>query len=114
MKTSLFVIAFSLLSLSFANAQSRDLSASEIAKQVVTNKLLHSAARTEIKIALKGEKGSLGKMECKKFAGTLACSIEVLIHDDVSTPEAEETVYGIEALIKNEKVISAQWRLIAG
>lgn len=85
-----------------------------IARAVVEKKLVDIGARKTIAMALETGKAGLGKMECDRGLGSDYCFFDVFIKDDETTKEAEETLYRLDVRLREGKVVSATWNLIAG
>lgn len=118
MKT-LMIIAATALMFSTAHASSVTEYAAEvgvqaIARDVVQKRLVPAAARATLRLALETGRATLGKMQCDRALGTDVCVMDVMVLDDQTTAEAEETLYRLEVHVIQGSVHSARWELIAG
>lgn len=117
----LMMIVLTALSTSTVQAHDQELTtySSEvgvqaIARAVVDKNLVDEEARETLLLALETGRATLGKMECDRATGKDICAIEVMILDDETTEEAEETLYRLDVHVYQGTATSAVWTLIAG
>lgn len=111
---SLLLTAFCVQSAFATDRASAATAVTVVARTVVEKKLVNADARRVLRLALETGRATLGDMTCDRALGSDFCLIDVAVLDDETTEEAEETLYRLRVSIREGKVVSARWELIAG